>query len=226
MDMIPTFDIRPWPSRGDPNLLARFEGVATSTLGHWRLWGCCDRRLRPLVPGHSARGFAVTLALPGPDSALLHRAVSELRAGDILLIDRLGDDSHACLGGVTARAAKLRGAAGIVVDGPCTDEAEIRATGLPVWCAGTSPRTTKPLGLGGRLNAPVSIGGVVAHPGDVVLCDDSGVIIMAPGEAKADAERAQGRAGREAEMLAGLEAGARLDDVSGATLLMPRHGCK
>jgi regulator of RNase E activity RraA len=209
------------PPAADPQLLGRLAGVATSTLGHWRLWGSCHRDIQPLSPGVRVAGTAVTLALPGADSALLHRAVGWLRPGDILMIDRLSDRRHACIGGVTALAAKLRGAAGLVVDGPCTDVEEVRATGLPVWCAGVSAVTTQPLGLGGRMNASVSVGGAVVHAGDVVLCDDSGVMVLSPDEAARDAERATGRLVREATLLEGLRAGGRLENLSRAELLLP-----
>lgn len=208
-----TYDLRAMPAPVDPDLLARFAGVQTSTLGHWRLWGLCDRRIAPIDTGVAVAGTAVTLALPGPDGALLHHVLGLLRPGDILAIDRLGDDMHASVGGIVARAALARGAAAIVVDGPVADLAELRGLGLPIWARGTASRTTRRIGLGGRLNAPVSIGGVVVTPGDVLLCDGDGVACIAPSEAGHDCDRAEAHAVREAGILAALAGGARLADI-------------
>ncbi len=85
-----------------------------------------------------------------------------------------------------ALAARQRGALGIVVDGVCTDRAELQELGLPVFARGTSLLTTKLLGTpDGALNLPVTCGGVVVHPGDLVLADENGVLFLRPSEAAA-----------------------------------------
>lgn len=206
-------DIHPMPDPCDPALVAALSQVDTSTLGHWRLWGLCDPALRPLAPGMRACGTIVTLALPGPDGAMLHDVLSQLRPGDVLVIDRLGDTRHSAVGGIVAHAAMLRGLAAIVLDGPVADLAEILATGLPVWARGTSQRTTRRLGLGGRFNAPVSVGGVVARPGDLALCDGDGVVFLSPEEAAKDIELAQIASAREALIREGLNKGIALADL-------------
>jgi regulator of RNase E activity RraA len=155
----------------------RLVALATSTFGHRCLWGMC-RGMQALLPGSKACGTAVTLALPGPDSALLHEVMRELRAGDLLMIDRLGDKAYACIGGVVARALRDIGIAGVVIDGPVTDIVELRRLGLPVWSTGGAALTTRRLGLGGRFNAPVSVGGCAILPGDAVLADDDGVFVL------------------------------------------------
>ena len=119
-------------------------------------------------------------------STLLHHALGLLRPGDVLLVDRLGDDRHACWGGGVTVAAKRTG----VVDGPCTDLEEVEASDFPLWWRGIAPITTRIFDLGGRLNKPVSIGRVAVIPGDAVLCDESGVLIRPPGEAEAEARAA------------------------------------
>lgn len=203
----------PMPLQAATDLVRGLARVETSTLGHWRLWGICDPGLRPLAPGMKACGTVVTLALPGPDGALLHEALSSVREGDVLVIDRLGDAMHAAVGGVVAAAAMLRGIAGIVVDGPVADLAEILETGLPVWSRGVSARTTRRLGLGGRFNAAVSVGGVVARPGDIALCDGDGVVFVSPDEALMDIERAAAASHREALIREGLAAGTMLQNL-------------
>ncbi|GAA0298359.1 4-hydroxy-4-methyl-2-oxoglutarate aldolase [Sphingomonas oligophenolica] len=211
--MTNALDIRPMPAPVDTGLLVRIAQVPTSTIGHWRLWGFCRSDLHPLVRGPAVAGTAVTLALPGPDGALLHHALGLLRPGDILAIDRLGDDVHACVGGIVARAAKARGAAAILVDGPVTDTAELRDIDLPIWCRGTSARTTRRLGLGGRLNAPISVGGAVIAPGDILLCDADGILCLPAGEAEAEIARAAAHEARETAIVVALGKGQALENI-------------
>jgi len=210
------YRIDPMPAPADPSVLTALEKIETATLGHVRLTGMVDRGIRALDPHQPARaGVAVTLALPAMCSTLMHHAVSLLRPGDILIVDRLGDDCFACLGGAVARAAKVAGAAGVVVDGPVTDLAEILAEGLPVWARGPAQLTTRRLELGGTLNRPVSCGGVPVLPGDIVLADASGVVVMPADEAAAEAEAGLAREGRVARTMDRLAAGERLDDITG-----------
>lgn len=212
------YRIDPMPPAADPALLAALEQIETATLGHVRLTGMVDRRVAALDPGQRARaGVAVTLALPAMCSTLMHHAVSQLRPGDMLVVDRLGDDRFACLGGAVARAARLAGAAGVILDGPVTDAAEILAEGLPVWCRGVTSLTTRRLELGGTFNRPVSCGGVPVLPGDIVLADASGVVVLPPDEAAGEAAAGLAREGRVARTMARLVAGEKLGDITGVT---------
>ena len=208
-----SYERHPMPPQVDPDLVWRLAQTETSTLGHWRLWGVCTPQLCPLKPAMKACGTVVTLALPGPDGALLHEALSHLRKGDVLAIDRLGDTMHAAVGGVVAAAAVASGVAGIVVDGPIADLLEVLDTGLPIWSRGVSARTTRRLGLGGRFNAAVNVGGAVVHPGDLALCDGDGVVFVSPQEAENDIDRAIRSAHRERTIRDGLAQGSTLESL-------------
>ena len=159
----------------------------------------------------------MTVSIPGPDSALLHHVMGLVRPGDFLIVDRCGDERHACWGGFMATAAKACGIAGVVIDGPVTDAAEIRANGVPTWCRGVSPITTKLIALGGALNAEVSCGGVAVRSGDAILADDSGVLVLHPGDAVAVARKAIAMQEEEVADLARLRAGEKAPDITGAT---------
>ena len=125
---MPKYDIDPMPPQISAEVIALLEQTETATVGHWRHWGFCDRRIQPLLRRKRVAGTAVTLAIPGPDSTLLHHALGLLRPGDILLVDRLGDDRHACWGGGVTVAAKAAGAkAGVV--GPILTAYLVRWTG-------------------------------------------------------------------------------------------------
>lgn len=201
----------------DADLKELLMQVETATVGHWHLFGFMNPNIKPFLPGRRVVGTAVTVAIPSSDSTLLHHATGMIRPGDVLVVDRLGDDRHACWGGGVTIAAKASGAACGIVDGPCTDIEEIRASNFPVWGRGISPITTRLQNLGGGLNIPVSCGGVPVLPGDVILADDSGVLVLRRDEAKGIGLKAVARqlAGRERELK--VSQGAKLGDLSGAT---------
>lgn len=171
----------------DLDLLA---GVETATVGHWRLFGFMDRAIQPLLPKRRVVGTAVTIAIAGPDSTLLHHAAGMLRRGDIVVVDRLGDDKYACWGGGVTVAVKAAGAVAGIVDGPCTDASEIEEVDFPIWSRGLSPITTRLYDLGGGMNIPISCGGAVVMPGDTILADENGVLVIPREEVRAVAEMA------------------------------------
>lgn len=212
-----TYAIHPMPPAVDPKLLEKASRVETATVGHRRFLGFVDPAIQAILPGRRVAGTAVTLALPGQDSTLLHHIIELLRPGDVLVIDRLGDTRHACVGGGVACAIKARGVAAVVIDGPCTDVPEIEQYDLPVWCRGPSPITTRLYDVGGAFNVDVSIGGAVVHPGDLVVCDFSGVLAMPVDEAEGDMDWALGKQSGEPKTHKALLDGAHLGDLSGAS---------
>jgi len=212
-----SFVINAMPPQLPAGVVAKLSRVETATVGHTRHWGFMDRGIQGVLPAKRAAGTAVTVQIPGQDSAMLHHALGLLRPGDVLVVDRMGDDRHACVGGGVALAAKLAGAAAAVVDGPCTDFSEIRMHDFPVWCRGPSPITTRVYAIGGSLNAPIGCGGVTVNPGDAVVLDESGVLVLPPDEAEAVADAALARQEREKDLWAKLRAGAKIGDLSGAT---------
>ena len=206
------------PVQISTEIVALLEKTETATIGHWRHWGFCNRAIHALLPGRRIAGTAVTVAVPGADFTLLHHALGLLRPGDILVVDRLGDDRYACWGGGVTVAAKAAGAKAGVVDGPCTDLEEIAASNFPMWCRGLAPITTRLYDLGGRLNHPVAIGGAVVMPGDAVLCDESGVLILGSHEAEAEARQAIARQDSGVALQARVAGGAKLGELSGASV--------
>lgn len=115
------YQINPMPPQIDPTLVSRSATVETATIGHIRQLGFADPAIAPMMPAKTVISTAVTLALPGQDSTLLHDVAGRLRSGDVLVIDRLGDHKHACLGGGVACAIKAAGCEAVIIDGPATD---------------------------------------------------------------------------------------------------------
>lgn len=211
--------VKPMPQQIPRELEDMYKDIETATVGHWRQLGFMNRAIQPMA-GRGLRvvGTAVTLAIPAADSVLLHHALGLLRPGDVLVIDRLGDDKYACWGGAVTVAAKAAGAVAGIIDGPCTDIAEIEASGFPVWARGLSPVTTRQYDTGGALNVPVSCGGAVVMPGDLILADDSGVLVVPVAEAREIGEEALRRQARGRENERKIAAGeAKLGILSGAT---------
>lgn len=214
------YEINPAPEQISDEMLAMMRQTETATIGHILHDVFCDAAIAPVVAGAAVAGTAFTVRIPGADSATLHYALNMVRPGDILVVDRAGDDAHACWGGVVTLAAKMAGVAAAVIDGRATDFAEIRSHRMPVWCRGPSSKTTKFIGIGGAINVPVSIGGITVMPGDGIIADDNGVVALRPATIAAVCPRAIAIQENERSVLERLRNGERLADISGATLMV------
>lgn len=191
--------------------------IETATLGHFLESGFMAPSIQGMLPDARAFGPALTVRMQGDDGAPLVEALSGARPGQVIVIDRCGDLRHACWGAVTTAAAQARGVAGTIIDGFMTDRSAILAAGYPVWCRGRSPITTKPRGLGGDVNVTVNCGGVAVRPGDIVLADESGVVVLDPARAAAQVARARQMQTDEIALLARLKAGETLAEVTQKT---------
>jgi regulator of RNase E activity RraA len=196
----------------DP-IVARLSRIATSTLGHFIDEGFLDPQIRPVFRPVKLAGRALTVSAPPRDNAIYRQAIRRAKPGDVLVIHRGGDARHASFGGLLALAARNAGIAGAVLDGPCTDLVELSALGLPVFSLGVSALTTRRLGLGGTVGEPITCGGVRVMPGDYVLGDDDGVLVIPAGQIEAVLERGEAATGREAETRRYLLSGATLDEI-------------
>jgi regulator of RNase E activity RraA len=203
------------PQQIAADLTALLRQAEPATIGHFRHVGFMDPGVRSLLSGHRIAGTAVTVRCFGPDTAIVHYALGKLRPDDVLVIDRAGDMRHAACGGGVAFAAREAGCIGIVIDGMATDIDEIREYGLPVWARGLSTVTGKRLFLHGEFGTPISCGGVAVTPGDAILADENGVLVMPPSDIKEAAERALGMQQAEKGTLARVANGARLPDING-----------
>jgi 4-hydroxy-4-methyl-2-oxoglutarate aldolase len=210
--------INDMPAQVAPALVEKCSRVETATIGHIRHMGFVDRHIQNVLGNRvTVAGTAVTLAIPGQDSTLLHHVIQFLRPGDVLCIDRLGDNKHACLGGGVAAAIVATGCVAVVIDGPCTDAPEIEYHGLPVWSRGVAPVTTRIYDIGGSFNVPVSIGGSVVNPGDVIVADFSGVLVMPADDAETHVDWALAKRDGEPDVHKRLLNGERLGNISGAS---------
>jgi 4-hydroxy-4-methyl-2-oxoglutarate aldolase len=209
--------IEPGGATLDPTMLDALARVELPTLGHFLEVGFAEPGLRRIVGDGRFAGRAVTVRVVSPDSALLHRATELLEPGDVLVIDTGGDLRHAPVGAVVATAAAARGAVGIVIDGPCTDTAALRAIGVPVHARGTSALTTKLHALdAGGINVPVVVGHVAVLPGFAVIGDEDGLLLADPRDVAGALDDAGRADAAEPAKLDRLRAGEPLSTVSAA----------
>jgi len=210
---IPSYRLADMPAALPRATLDRLRQVEVATLGHYVHDRIARNDLRPLIDARRVAGTAVTLSIAGADSTLLYYAMDRVRPGDVLVIDRCGDQRHACFGGFMAALARIRGLAAVIVDGAVTDPAAIRESDVPTWATNVSAVTTKLLNLGGTFNAPVACGGCPVRPGDAVLADDCGVAFLPPDQLDGAIAICLADQAEEGDWLEKLERGSRLQDL-------------
>ncbi len=136
-----------------------------------------DSQIQNLADGMKLVGPAFTVRVPPTDNLMIHKALAMIQPGDVLVIDGGGNHSWALLGWLMVSTAIKLGVAGIVADGCVRDAQELRASGFPLFCAGLSPNGPFKEGPG-EVNFPISCGGQVVHPGDMIIADDDGVVVL------------------------------------------------
>lgn len=197
-----------------PELLELFEEVCPSTIGHMTDFGFI-KGLKPLLENFHFVGNAVTVQLPHMDSIGVHNAVDVVQEGDVLCVNTCGEYDRACLGEIVAYAYAEKKVAAILIDGCITDVKAVKQMGVPVFSRGVSPLTTRSLGIEAAINVPVAIDGVVVKPGDLVVGDDDGVLVLDPSIAKEFGERAIAKQNGEPALKEKIHAGASLPHLNG-----------
>lgn len=200
--------------------------LSLPTIGHYLEEGFVDPEIRRLVsaPG-SVVGPAFTVRTTATDSTALHHAAGMVLPGNVLVVDTGGDRFHAPLGEVVATQLKVRGAAGVVVDGVVTDIDQLTRIGVPVYARGTSLLTTKLLGAGGGgIGVPIVCGGVSVESGHLVLADGNGVLVLHREKLDSVWSIVSQDDAEEPALLHAIEAGELLGELSGASELVRQLG--
>lgn len=204
------FGARRFPSSpaADPAHLEQLRGIAVALLSDNLHRGTGSFGLNPYHrPGpRTMAGTAVTVRCRGGDNLLPLRAFDFCRPGDVLVIDAGGDVSNAVIGGIISAAAAMLGLVGMVIDGAIRDVAEIRERDFPMYARGVNHRGPYKNGPG-EINVPVSIGGMVVQPGDIIVGDQDGLLAFPPSEAAAIIDKALAQQAKEEAQMAEIAQG-------------------
>jgi 4-hydroxy-4-methyl-2-oxoglutarate aldolase len=174
-----------------------------------------DPSMRGLNPGLRMAGPAVTARCVPGDNLMVQKALQLARPGQVLVLSNGGGQEGALLGEMMGTYITRQGLAGAVVFGPIRDVDALREMRLPVWSTCISPSHPERRGPG-AVNVPVHCAGITVDPGDIVVADGDGVIAIPPRDFAAAVAGARERVAKEARIIAALQQGASLFDLSGA----------
>ena len=171
-------DIRRDFERVSPEIVRKASAFAASILADVAgRRGTLDGRIMPLSRSTRVAGPAFTIEVRAGDNLMIHAALAMAKPGDVLVVDGKADRTCALMGSIMLNACKKIGIAGVILDGAHRDTEEILELGFPLYSVGSNPNGPTKF-VPGRINWPISCGGVAVNPGDLIVGDSDGVVIV------------------------------------------------
>ena len=204
-------DVRRDFTRVSPEIVAqaaKYQAAILADVAGRR--GTLDR-VAPVAPGMKLAGPALTVEVRAGDNLMIHAAMAMAKPGDVLVVDGKGDTSCALMGALMINACKVLQLGGLVIDGAVRDTDELRELGFPVFAVGANPNGPTKF-IPGRINWPISAGGVAVSPGDLVVGDADGVVVVEREKAASLLPLAAKKVADEAK---------RMDDIRAKRALRP-----
>jgi 4-hydroxy-4-methyl-2-oxoglutarate aldolase len=193
--------------RADKGAVERLAKLGVSTV-HEAMGrvGLMKPYMRPIYPGAHMAGPVVTVLLHPGDNWMMHVAAEMIQPGDIVVAALSADNTDGFFGDLLATSFRARGAIGLIIDAGVRDVKDLTAMGFPVWSKAISAKGTVKATLG-SVNIPIVCAGAIVNPGDVIVADDDGVVVVPAANAAAAAQASEAREANEAEKRARLASG-------------------